>query len=65
MIALTSFSQRRKIRDELNRRIRVYVENCTCAAPQPDADDLKLDQHQPFCRFVYVMEGEKNERCHA
>lgn len=62
MTTLTTFTQRRIIREELNRRVRLYIENCSCAGPQPDFDDLKLDQHQPYCRFVTIMEGDMNAK---
>lgn len=63
MIALTSYKQRREIREELNRLIILYVENCSCGGPQPSVGDLKLDQHRLDCQFVYLFEEKKEEVC--
>lgn len=62
MTPLTSFKQRREIRDEINRLVRIYVEKCSCGAPQPSYQDLKLDQHRPDCLFLIVMEDEEAQR---
>lgn len=60
MITLTSYTQRREIRETIQRLLSLYVEHCFCGGPQPSYDDLKLDQHQENCRFVNLFqEGEK------
>ena len=58
MTTLTSYSQRREIREKLNRLMSLYAQHCNCAGPQPSLDDLKLDQHQPDCKFVNLFEGK-------
>lgn len=59
---LTSYTQRREIRDEINRLIRIYIEKCSCGAPQPSWQDLKLDQHRPDCEFLIQMEDEQSQQ---
>lgn len=53
---------RLQLRDETNRLVRIYVERCTCGAPQPSVDDLKLDQHAPYCPFYDFMERELEKK---
>ena len=59
MITLSSYSQRREIRETLNRLMDQYIKHCLCGGPQPSHDDLKLDQHQPNCKFVNLFEGKE------
>lgn len=65
---LTSFTQRRQVRDDLNRMIRLYVEKCNCGARQPSVKDLHLDEHRPYCEFLIAIEKEnesKHEQRHS
>lgn len=55
-VILTSFTQRREIREEINRRVSLWMDHCRCGGPQPGYDDLKLDQHSADCGFVNLME---------
>lgn len=51
-------NNRQTIRDETNRRMLIYFESCSCGAPQPTFNDLKLERHRPDCFFVVRMERE-------
>lgn len=60
MITLTSYSQRREIREMIQRLLSLYSAHCSCSGPQPSYDDLKLDQHSADCGFVTLMKGNKD-----
>ena len=61
-MTLTSFTQRRQVRDDLNRMIRLYVEKCNCGARQPSVKDLHLDEHRPYCEFLIEVEKLNEEK---
>lgn len=62
MNCLTSFTERAELRDETNRLVRIYVERCSCGAPQPSAGNLHLDLHAPYCPFYDFMERELEKK---
>lgn len=61
MITLTSYSQRREIREAIQRQLDLHIKHCLCGGPQPSYDDLKLDQHSADCGFVNLFQGKENE----
>jgi hypothetical protein len=60
MITLTSYSQRREIRETIQRLLSLYAQHCFCGGPQPSYDDLKLEQHTTDCKFVNLFEGKES-----
>ena len=56
---LTSFTERRTVRDEIRHYTALWQELCNCGGPQPGyADDLKLDEHFADCPYVEIIEQE-------
>jgi hypothetical protein len=44
MITLTSYSQRREIRETIQRLLSLYAQHCFCGGPQPSVTLMKENE---------------------
>jgi hypothetical protein len=44
MITLTSYSQRREIRETIQRLMDQYIQHCLCGGPQPSVTLMKENE---------------------